>query len=301
MLNDHFAKVSRASNLYALMEGSPFGSEIFEELGQYASSVGPETPYLLRDLIGRELSRLSETVRQVGGNQGVWYEGEDREWLLALAMSARESIDAVSLPVADGGSHGFGDGFWMSDFGERYLEEQYNSITRRGVRVRRIFVYDQPSPDEALAAIQQRQAIKQVEVRVLRWWAIPQERHEDISDFIIFDGRLLYELSPARVGLRPDSDASGHLARATRLRTHLDVDRHTLDAKRGLFEFLWDLVGEASRVRDVDVIDLIRHPADGDAPSLGASAGNAPLPGLARSGSEPVLSSGPESPDQEPE
>jgi hypothetical protein len=254
-LEDHFAKVSRASNLYALMEGSPFGSEIFEELGQYASGVGPETPYLLRNLIGQELRRLSDTVRQVGGNQGVWYEGEDREWLLTLAMSAQATIDAVSLPIADGGSRGFGDGFWTSDFGERYLEEQYNTITRRGVRVRRIFVYDQESPDDALVAIRQRQTIKQVDARLLRWWGIPQERHEDVSDFIIFDGKLLYELSPARVGLRLDVSTSGHLARATRLRTHLDADFHTLDTKQALFEFLWCLAGGADGAAETAVAE----------------------------------------------
>jgi hypothetical protein len=268
-LDDHFAKVSRASNLYALMEGSPFGSEIFEELGHHANGVGPETPYLLRNLIGQELRRLSDTVRQVGGNQGVWYEGEDREWLLALATSTQATIDAVSLPIADGGSRGFDDGFWTSDFGERYLEEQYNGITRRGVRVRRIFVYDQADPDDALLAIKQRQVIKQVEVRLLRWWGIPQERHVDVSDFIVLDGKLLYELSPARVGHRLDVGTSGHLARATRLRTHLDADAHVLDTKQGLFEFLWSLAGDSCAAADRSVPELVGHPDDRSADGPG--------------------------------
>lgn len=298
-LDDHFAKVSRASNLYALMEGSPFGSEIFEEMGQYANGVGPETPYLLRELIGRELRRLSDTVRQVGGNQGVWYEGEDREWLLSLATAAQTSIDAVSLPIADGGSRGFGDGFWASDFGERYLEEQYDGITRRGVRVRRVFVYDQAAPDDALVAIRQRQMIKHVEARLLRWWGIPEERHEDVSDFIIFDGRLIYEISPARVGLRSDRTAGGQMARATRLRTHLDVDQHSLDTKQRLFEFLWSLAGAPDNGCGADVgndldlrsVNLLEHsgavPVQGSARERGDPA---PDPGAdpgADSGDQP--------------
>jgi hypothetical protein len=62
------------------------------------------------------------------------------------------------------------------------------------------------------------------------------------------------------------------LARATRLRTHLDADAHVLDTKQGLFEFLWSLAGDPCAAADRSAPELVGYPddrrVDGSGPEL---------------------------------
>ena len=126
------------------------------------------------------------------------YDGEDRDWLLGLTREAEISIDAISLSTVDAGVHGLDGGLWTSDLGIRYLELQREAIARK-VRIRRIFVFEneEMARDESFQRITQMQRDVGVEVRMLDHQLIPHWMQSMIFDFIVFDGAISYETTPA--------------------------------------------------------------------------------------------------------
>lgn len=265
-LEGNFARISRATEILAHMEGSPFSEDELEGFVRHANRLGADAPRLLRDLVAQEIRRLSDTVQQIGTARVTQYDGEDREWLLALAASAGSSIEAVSLPVPDARESGFEGGFWTSDLGERYLDLQAEAIERRGVRVRRVFVSDPEwtRGTGKFGSVLRRHQAKAVDVRHLEWDAIPEGRRHDVADCIIFDGVLTYELgaaqfSPRENRLTPDGESP---LRPPRMRTELRWDERAVSDRVAMFELLWslaaplDMVGElAGSEHVVDVSD----------------------------------------------
>jgi hypothetical protein len=137
-------------------------------------------------------------VRQLPLGSGITYEGEDRDWLLGLTREVERSIDAISLSTVDAGLAGLDGGLWTSDLGIRYLEFQREAIARK-VRIRRVFVFEsaEMARDETLQRIKQVQRDVGVEVRMLDHWLIPDWMQSMIFDFIVFDGAVTYETTPA--------------------------------------------------------------------------------------------------------
>ena len=150
-------------------------------------------------------------MRQLPVGSEIAYDGEDRDWLLGLTREAQTSIDAISLSTVDAGVLGLDGGLWTSDLGIRYLELQREAIARN-VRIRRIFVFEHerrwPS-DESFLRVTQMQRDVGVEVRMLDHQLIPDWMQSMIFDFIVFDGAVSYETTPAHVVHR-GPDAAGH-------------------------------------------------------------------------------------------
>jgi hypothetical protein len=98
----------------------------------------------------------------------------------------------------DAGGTGFEGGLWTSHLGARYLELQQEA-TNRGVVIRRLFILDSPeqSRQANLLRIYRRQQELGIDARVLDRSTIPDDLKNLLFDFIVFDGAISYEVTPA--------------------------------------------------------------------------------------------------------
>jgi hypothetical protein len=193
-----FAQLGKSAELSSKMERSVLGSEVLTEFLETASHAdGPVNPLLLR-LARREIQQVTSLMRQLPVGSEIAYDGEDRDWLLGLTQEAELSIDAISLSTADAGVHGLDGGLWTSDLGIRYLELQREAIARK-VRIRRVFVVvdEEMVHDEDFRRITDMQRDVGIEVRMLDHQLIPRLMQSMIFDFIVFDGAISYETTPA--------------------------------------------------------------------------------------------------------
>lgn len=195
---DGFAKINKSGELLDLMERSVLDTTLLSDFLETAAGVISGVSPLLQRLTRREIERLTRFMRQLPVCSEIAYDGEDREWLLGLTEEARQSINAISLSTVDAGLRGFDGGLWTSDLGTRYLELQRDAISRQ-VSIRRIFVFENEhlARDETFLKITQMQRDVGVNVRMLDHQLIPEWLRAMIFDFIIFDGALSYEMTPA--------------------------------------------------------------------------------------------------------
>jgi hypothetical protein len=203
-----FQKIDRSTELLNLIEKSALDTalltDLVEAVGKADASVSP----LLQRLARHEIERSTAFVRQLPTGREIAYDGEDREWLLGLTKEAQRSIDAISLSTVDAGMRGFDGGLWTSDLGTRYLEMQREAINRH-LAIRRIFVFENEdlARDETFMKITQMQRDAGVDVRMLDHQLIPEMLRAMIFDFIVFDGSVSYETTPATTftagGTRP--------------------------------------------------------------------------------------------------
>ncbi|BEL09080.1 hypothetical protein Q0Z83_072710 [Actinoplanes sichuanensis] len=196
-VDERFRAISEATELFHLIEECAVETESLARLVRHSTKITTHLPELVHRLAQRELDRMSEFLKGLGDGVETIYEGEDRDWLLSLTHSAEKSIDATSLTTVDGG------GLWNTDLGQRYLDAQRYAV-QRGVRIRRIFIEDQPGPgsESALEKICRRHADIGVEVRVLHGATAAELRRTSLFDFILFDDVISYELM-ARPGNIP--------------------------------------------------------------------------------------------------
>lgn len=256
---DGLANFSEATRLYEKVQRSPADRAHVDFLLGQVGNLGDDTHSLLLALVNHELQRMGIFVKQVheaktirsGVEQpfSIRYNGEDREWLLALTSVASKSIDAISLSTIDAGVHDYDGGLWRSDLGRRYIEDQRDAI-RRGLQVRRIFYFDRPeiSQDSVFQDICAQQAAIGVNVRILENAVLAKERRSLVSDFIVFDSCLAYEMTSS-VAL-----ADGH--RPERLVTYLSAKEERVQDLLGRFEELWGFAHEPGWMR--------RHGAPGE-------------------------------------
>jgi hypothetical protein len=191
-------RIGRLAELSAMMDRSGLGPTLLVDFLETASQVDGRVNPLLQRLARREIERVTEFVRELATSGGIAYDGEDRDWLLGLTREAERSVNAISLSTVDAGMLGFDGGLWTSDLGHRYLELQREAIARR-VRIRRIFVFENEelASDETFLRITQMQRGVGVEVRMLDHQLIPEWMRPMIFDFIVFDGAVSYETTPA--------------------------------------------------------------------------------------------------------
>jgi hypothetical protein len=202
-----FRKIERSAQLSELMERSVFDTALLTDFLETAGEADANVSPLLQRLARREIERVTWFVRQLPVGSEIAYDGEDREWLLGLTVEAQHSIDAISLSTVDAGWRGFDGGLWTSDLGTRYLELQREAIGRH-VAIRRIFVFENEdlARDETFLRITQMQRDVGVDVRMLDHQIIPEWLQSMIFDFIVFDGAVSYETTPAttfNAGSRP--------------------------------------------------------------------------------------------------
>jgi hypothetical protein len=229
-----FEKMSRPAELPAMTDRSILDGALLTDLLQTASQSDERVNPLLQRLARREMKRVTAFVRQLPAGSEITYEGEDRDWLLDLNREAERSIDAISLSTVDAGVHGLDGGLWTSDLGIRYLDFQREAIARK-VRIRRVFVFENAdmARDEAFQKIPQVQRDIGVEVRMLDHENIPDWMRSIIFDFIVFDGTVSYETTPAT------QLAVGQM-RPGLLRTLLAPVPERVHELEERFERLWD-------------------------------------------------------------
>jgi hypothetical protein len=186
---------------------------------------------LARAVADSELERLSQTLRALAAGSELFYDGEDRELLLALARECSSSILATAWATASGHGVGFESGFWLNDLGGRYLALQRDAV-RRGVTIKRLFIYDTPeligsaASDEILAL--HRDA--GVEVRTMSGGLVSPDGA--VADFIVFDEQISYETVP--VG-QADGGPGPWL-----LTTRLVMDEGTVRDRLNRYNELWE-------------------------------------------------------------
>ena len=197
-----FAQVGKAAEFSALMERSIVGAALLADFLATAGQADGRVNPLLQRLARREVERATSFLRQLPVGSEIAYEGEDRDWLLGLTREAESSIDAISLSTVDAGVQGLDGGLWTSDLGLRYFEFQREAINRN-VRIRRIFVVesDEMIYDESFLRVAQMQRAVGIEVRMILHRLIPDWLQPQIFDFIVFDGTISYETTPATFAL----------------------------------------------------------------------------------------------------
>src|SRR5690606_20459596 len=229
-----FAKISDVTELFSLVEASAVHTDAVTQLIQRAAQLGPSVSPLVLRFAQAEISRLSLFLKDLGSGGTVIYEGEDRDWLLALTRNATQCIQATSLSTVDGSGRGWVDGgLWVSDFGQRYLKFQREAV-RRGVSSRRIFIVvadGEPPPADEVAAVYQQHQDCGIQVRVLDWADIPPAQRDGLFDFVLFDQELSYEVTPA--------SWLGEASRATIVSTRLELRPEWVRDRVQRFDDLW--------------------------------------------------------------
>jgi uncharacterized protein DUF6879 len=187
---------------------------------------------LANAFVRAEAQRFNLLLHQLRSGEGT-YDGEDRDWLLALTHNCARTLDATSLTTTDGGGRTrYAGGFWESDLGLHYLERQADAI-KRGVTVRRVFVleHSRVTEDPAYQLMCDRQRNIGIDIRYLTPDMVSVNLHNKLDDFIVFDNEISYESVPS---LAPGD------TRPVISTTHLVLNR-TLVAKRvRQFAEIWD-------------------------------------------------------------
>ncbi|RGA02305.1 phosphatidylserine/phosphatidylglycerophosphate/cardiolipin synthase family protein [Microbispora triticiradicis] len=198
LVADSFTRINEASKLFGLMEMSSLHTRGVAELVRNATKIRDDMPDLVKSLVHHEISRMAKFLGELTDGRYALYEGEDRDWLLALAKNTQVSLDAISLTSVDARDTEFAGGFWHTDLGQRYVKLQ-RDLVQRGVRVRRVFVMDRSErlDSDAFRRVWKWQAGVGIEVRTLLLTDAPPLLRGSLSDFILFDGVVYYESNPA--------------------------------------------------------------------------------------------------------
>jgi len=225
------------------IEESALATDLLNRFVRRAGRMTTRSPDLVRSLAHHQVDRVSSLMRSLSLGEDVYYEGEDREWLLGLAQNAQRSIVATSLLTVDArpapdmppeGRRSFEGGLWLNDLGARYLDVQRAAV-KRGVRIRRIFVFDggyaEDIDDPSFIRVRRLQRSAGVEIRGLDESLVPDHLADHITDFIVFDDVLSYETSRAS---RVLTDV--HPAIVT---TRIVLHRDRVERSRINFEELW--------------------------------------------------------------
>ena len=231
-----FTQIGRLAELSGLMERSSLGPALLTDFLKTAGQVDGRVNPLLQRVAVREVERVGLFLRQLPVGIEISYDGEDRDWMLALTREAQISVNAISLSTVDAGVLGLDGGLWTNDLGQRYLELQREAVTRN-VRIRRIFVveheHEEMVQDESFLRITAMQRDIGVEVRMLDHKLIPDWMRSMIFDFIVFDGAVSYETTPTT------SFTSGQ-TRPAMLRTRLAPQPKRVKELMERFEKLWE-------------------------------------------------------------
>jgi hypothetical protein len=221
-----FASVDEATELMSEIERSALGRDLLMQVIRRSARVGPTALPLVEFLAGSETRRLANLLQSLSEGHEVFYEGEDREFMLALTRGLRTSLLATSWTTVN---MGFEAGFWLSDLGARYLDLQRDAV-RRGVEIRRVFIVESPElmTDPEVRHILAMQRSAGVDVRYIEGSEAGQDG--GLSDFVIFDEQLCYDTTPVT---REVPGAPWRLT--TRIVLDEDTTRHRVER----FNELW--------------------------------------------------------------
>lgn len=237
MIEEGFAQTSKVIKLFQALEASALQTDTVTQLVQHATQIKPGSPSLVYRFAQSEISQMSQLLKELSEGGDVSYDGEDQDWMLGLTMQSQHTIDATSMSTVDAGGISFGGGLWTSALGQRYLEFQREAI-QRGVVIRRVFILDGPGQTkepEFLRIYRQQQDLG-IHVKVLDRPEIPLTFRNILFDFIVFDGAISYESTPAA---RVEDTM-----RPTIIRTNLALQPQRVRERIQRFEKLWAVAKE---------------------------------------------------------
>jgi hypothetical protein len=234
-IKNGFDSLNQATELFALVESSALAKDSMTQLVRNAVGVRPTAPPVTFNFARSEVGRVSDLLRSLGQGDDVVYEGEDRDWLLALAASAAVSIESTSIARKGLSSDGLFDAaVWETDFGLRYLDAQVDAV-RRGVAVRRVFVLQnaEVAADAAFQKVLGMHLSRGLEVRVLDATGLLERQWRATSlEFILFDATISYETVPATAATL---GSPGEVV----VNTHLTLRPERVRERVARFEELW--------------------------------------------------------------
>jgi hypothetical protein len=233
LVQQSFLKISRATELFGLVEASALRTDAVIQLVQHSTQLGVDVSPLVSRVAQDEIERVSRFLKDLADGTATSYEGEDRDWLLTLAANAKTNIDATSLNTVDARGRGLDSSFWQSDLGQRYLEVQRRSA-QQGIRIRRIFIVDRSASAHGPDFLEmcRLQARMGVEVRILNAAELEPPLKTKLLDFILFDNIISYETTPA---YRMDKSSPPEIVQ-TRLQLESKVVEERIDRYRDLWE-----------------------------------------------------------------
>jgi hypothetical protein len=238
LIRTRFNSISEATELFAQVENSSVRMELVKQLVRNLANLDASTDRLIHLFAHSEIARVSDFMKVLSERGEITYDGEDRDWLLALTRNARTTIDATSFMAVDASGQSFDNGLWTSDLGQRYLEAQQKALDRR-VTIRRIFMLDDPdgAGDPELLQMCALQQNLGIQVRILDPLTLPG-LHHNMFDFIVFDSTISYETTPAawaKKGTKP-----------TIVSTRLVLSPHRVAERVMAFDDLWAAANEVS-------------------------------------------------------
>jgi hypothetical protein len=192
LVDDRFANVSSATELFGQVEASQLRDHVVR-LARNSIRIRSDRQ-LVVDLAQHQIDQVSIFLRQLGTGMETVYEGEDRDWLLALTRGATKSIDATSQGSTGMDGRFIDEGLWMTELGQRYLEAQVAAL-REGVAIRRVFVLEKAELANDLdfrTLIYDRQRDLGIQVRVADL-SVTGVGLTFLSDLILFDEVIAYE------------------------------------------------------------------------------------------------------------
>jgi hypothetical protein len=218
-----FAGVSEATALHQEIEQSVLEKNALKQLIARAGHFTAATSPLVRRLAISEMARLSSTLQSLGDGHELFYDGEDRELLLALARNAQRSIMATALVTKTG----LDVTFWYTDLAARYLDLQ-RAAMQRGVAIQRVFIFESAelAQRHEVTRILAKQHGMGIVVRLLGLGQAPPDG--SITDIVVFDEEIVHETVP--VARRDESGA---------LTTRLVLDKELVQNRILRFQDLW--------------------------------------------------------------
>jgi hypothetical protein len=229
-IRDGFQSVDEATELLTEIEQSTVRRDLIKNVIRRSADIAPTAPPLVQALASSETRRLADTLRGLADGHEVFYDGEDREYLLGLTHGITTSLLATSWATINKQDVGFEAGFWFSDLGARYLDLQRVAV-RRGVVIRRVFIVESPTlmANPELIRILAMQKSAGIQVRLIDGSQAAQDG--GLSDFVLFDGQICYDTTPVTRSETPGAP--------WRLTTRLVLNEQTVRQRMEVFQELW--------------------------------------------------------------
>ncbi|MEV6301839.1 DUF6879 family protein [Actinoplanes sp. NPDC051861] len=238
-LRAEVAKISEATALYQQLEGSAPGLDLAGRAVRGLSATAGSEPSLAIRVAQAEIAAAVDFLETITRG-GAVTEGENRDWLITLTRQAHRSMNAVSLCSESPGGDFSDDGFWNTDIGAYYLDNQREAV-RRGVDVRRLFVvpHDRLAAHPGLTALVRLHRENGITVQVLVATDLPPSRRHQLPDMVVFDEEVCFELSSAPP---LDEDTPRYF-----IQTRVTTEAATVQSRLRLFEDLWKTAGAARK------------------------------------------------------
>ncbi|MGW0863062.1 DUF6879 family protein [Streptomyces sp. NPDC002611] len=213
------ATIGAATEVLSGVDASVLRSRDMTRLARAYARILELDSHVVRIFAEVETGRHNSFLESLGQGR-VECPGENHDWLLALTACAYRTLYAISTPLDRD--------FWGSEPAQWYLAAQREVIHSRGVDVRRLFlVRDESEVTESLERLCHSHSELGIEVRIVVLTQLgPRPQTAVLSDFVLFDGELSYEILP---------DIRGVPARTT-LRTAPDHVQERISRFRDLWE-----------------------------------------------------------------